>query len=193
MCNASCNSCLGDSCDSNGRCLSGCIQGNYGRYCNETCPGHCLVCHPVTGICLNMSPICTGSQCNYNFTNSVCSPGKYGFQCQDNCSSGCSNISSNGYICEKYSGACIETCPSSLYGFQCEKKCGQCASTKNVLASCDPSNGHCSSHCLKGYYGDKCLAACNTTCLDSTCGNDGTCLKGCTDGWAGLFCEGKYL
>jgi hypothetical protein len=33
----------------------------------------------------------------------------------------------------------------------------------------------------------------NTTCLNSTCGNDGTCLNGCTDGWAGLFCEGKYL
>jgi hypothetical protein len=46
---------------------------------------------------------------------------------------------------------------------------------------------------LKGYYGDKCLAACNTTCLNSTCGYDGTCLNGCTDGWAGLFCEGKYL
>jgi hypothetical protein len=46
----------------------------------------------------------------------------------------------------------------------CSVKCGHCGSTKNVLASCDPSNGHCSSHCLKGYYGYKCLAACNTTC-----------------------------
>ena len=123
-------------CDRDGQCLYGCILAKYGKYCNQTCPGGCLVCHPISGEYLTIPPACHGSQCD-NFTDKICPTGKFGFHCEKTCNSGCVRNSLSDYICEKYSGACIHSCQTGRYGQQCEHYCGYCLDGKTILSSCD--------------------------------------------------------
>ncbi|CAC5370871.1 unnamed protein product [Mytilus coruscus] len=189
-CSKSCSQCMGLKCDKQGVCLSGCFPGKFGSFCNETCADKCLICHPVTGQCLHVSPSCNSTNCTMNFTNSVCPPGKFGFHCNHTCSIKCSNRSFNGYICEKYSGSCIETCATGQFGLFCNASCGKCASADNTLTSCNPVNGSC-VNCLKGNYGKQCFQKCNESCFDRDCNGDGVCSHGCESGWEGTFCEVK--
>ena len=181
---------MGQECNQDGSCRSGCVQGFFGLYCNSTCSDNCNICHPITGKCLDKLNICNKlTQCN--FTTNTCFQGKYGFNCEYNCSSGCKNDSSIGYLCEKFTGACINNCNYGHFGDRCEQTCGKCALNNNSKQACDPSSGECRS-CLKTYHGDQCLQSCNRTCLDSDCRMDGVCSYGCMDGWLGLYCEGKW-
>lgn len=182
---------MGGNCNRQGVCMSGCTPGKYGVYCNVSCVNNCLICHPVTGKCLHVSPACNTTHCTMNFTNSICPPLKFGFDCNQTCSTKCINTSSNGYICEKYSGTCIETCASGQFGQFCNDSCGQCASADNTLTSCNPVNGHC-INCLNGYYGKQCDQKCSETCLKGDCKGNGVCSQGCKPEWKGTFCEGKY-
>ncbi|XP_071137593.1 multiple epidermal growth factor-like domains protein 6 [Mytilus edulis] len=189
-CNKSCSQCLGGKCDLKGVCMSGCTPGKYGRNCAVYCPENCLICHSVTGRCLHISPPCNNSHCTMNFTNSVCPPSRFGFNCNQTCSKHCKNSSSNGYICEKYSGTCIEPCATGQFGQFCNKSCGKCALADNTLTSCNSSDGHC-INCLNGYYGKQCFQKCSESCLKGKCKGNGMCSQGCKPEWKGTFCEVK--
>ncbi|XP_071117990.1 scavenger receptor class F member 1-like isoform X1 [Haliotis cracherodii] len=60
-CSATCKT---HECDTNGRCLKGCIHGFRGSSCNETCPVNCHICQQDTTSCTRcehgwQGPICT--------------------------------------------------------------------------------------------------------------------------------------
>lgn len=136
--------CLGADDDTDGSCLYGCVQGRYGAKCEKECPDDCLVCHPSLGFCLQYTcneTVCNGTQ----FTNTSCSSGKYGNDCLKNCMPSCeTSTSSHGYVCEKFTGACVEPCRNSYYGSHCNLECGpECRFSNGTLASCNRVSGIC--------------------------------------------------
>ena len=48
----------------------------------------------------------------------------------------------------------------------------------------------CLIACPDGYFGDDCLAKCNSTCTGCNKA-DGVCDRGCHPGWKGSYCEGS--
>ncbi|KAK7481940.1 hypothetical protein BaRGS_00026848 [Batillaria attramentaria] len=116
----------------------------------------------------------------------VCNPGRYGFECQETCSSHCRGGNSN---CDFY-GTCTNGCEAGWYLPKCTSKCGHCKST-----SCDQFSGQCSP-CQDNWSGAKCTECDNTHYgpdCGETCGHcggkqrcnpsNGVCSTGCAPGW----------
>ncbi|XP_062597887.1 uncharacterized protein LOC134259306 [Saccostrea cucullata] len=94
---------------------------------------------------------------------SNCEPGKYGDNCEKECSGNCANNA----ICDPTSGYCPGDCTEGWEGKLCDKEC------------------------KAGFYGVNCRKTCSGNCLDrEPCGRfRGHCRNGCTDGWSGNLCD----
>ncbi|XP_053387519.1 multiple epidermal growth factor-like domains protein 11 [Mercenaria mercenaria] len=173
-----CERCEGDNaCDTDKKCINGCIAGYWGDECRKSCPANCKTC--VSDL---------------NCTE--CHPGYFSVQCAFQCGKGCV---SNTCL---QSGEC--TCKSSDFS---EGYCNTCSSSNKYgdecNYSCPPNCGGCESQTecrwckYSAFYGSYCQFMCSIGCVKGTCmKDDGTCHSGCKSGFRGNKCDscvsGKY-
>ncbi|XP_055887198.1 receptor-type tyrosine-protein phosphatase alpha-like isoform X1 [Biomphalaria glabrata] len=172
-----------------------CVPGNWGLYCNQTCPEECsTLCQQDTGNCLsclghNDPPMC----------NTVCAPGTYGINCQQNCSNNCYNNSCDIVTGECNSGCngysdppeCTIECDRNHWGLNCQQNCSENCHNR----TCNKGTGKCDSGCIRGYsnppdcslecasgkFGLNCLDNCSTNCYNISCDKEtGKCDRGCS-------------
>ncbi|XP_025110132.1 multiple epidermal growth factor-like domains protein 11 [Pomacea canaliculata] len=180
--------CAGDSClhckGSHGQCLlpqgacqDGCQAGWFGRECRLRCPPgtHGVNCSRDCGRCLER-PGGPGAGCDAETGScadaGVCEAGWTGDRCDKACSPGtygrrCSAVCgacANASTCSSVSGDCPAGCQNLRRGTDCQTPCAACASPSCI--GCKGSFGQCLSP-------------------------EGTCLQGCTAGWAGAECRYK--
>ncbi|KAK3607540.1 hypothetical protein CHS0354_025797 [Potamilus streckersoni] len=148
-------------------CLSGCIRGWYGQYCNISCSDICQECDQVTGQCITCLSNGTGPYCN-----ETCEPGLYGVRCELSCPTVCSRCLNESFCTE---------CKGGRYGESCQKMChSECLSCVD-----DP---HKCTLCKPGkflYDGNMCLE-CPENCM--TCIERDKCLE-CKNGKYGHKCD----
>lgn len=131
-------------------------------------------------------------------------PGQFGDLCNLNCSDDC-------FVCHPVDGSCIirnlteesptiipvsnisnSPCNPGRYGFDCSRFCAiACKKRSNNPRICHKFTGYCND-CLMGFHGYDCSNQCNRTCIDKECSRNGTCLKGCTIRWQGIYCQSKF-
>ncbi|XP_053387521.1 multiple epidermal growth factor-like domains protein 10 [Mercenaria mercenaria] len=172
-----CECCDGDNaCDTDKKCINGCIAGYWGDKCTYPCQETCKSCVSKVN--------CT-----------ECHPGYYTTQCTFECGKGCANntcLQSGQCTCKSNNfrkGFC-SSCSNNKYGDECNYTC--------------PTNcGACESQiecrwCIKNaFYGSYCQFMCSTGCVKGTCRQvDGSCNAGCKPGFKGHRCDscvsGKY-
>ncbi|XP_056003708.1 multiple epidermal growth factor-like domains protein 6 [Ostrea edulis] len=192
-CKTPCRNCVSDSCDStSGHCTEGCKQGYHGNKCNDRCSVNCRdqACGRRTGACLE-----------------GCNDGFYGQTCTELCNPNCKSSS-----CEQDGGLCLEGCKTGWkkpncsvclhgwYGEDCGKKCnvncrngcmsktGECVNGCSIPGVQPPL---CDKVCTRGSYGINCTSPCSPNCFDGIQCHpvNGTCLKGCKQGFKGHNCE----
>ncbi|WAR16881.1 FAT1-like protein [Mya arenaria] len=97
-CSACKATCIDDKCDgSSGRCIKGCIDGNWGNQCEDSCDILCRTCERMTGECIG---------CIH--------PSLYGPYCNLSCSSNCINSE-----CDMV-GDCLIGCSEGYTGVGCK-------------------------------------------------------------------------
>ncbi|KAL5016383.1 hypothetical protein ScPMuIL_005972 [Solemya velum] len=100
QCSENCDGGL-QGCDQNtGRCTSGCVQNYYGDSCDVQCDA-CLRCNQSTGVC------------------TACRHGYFGLQCDETCSSGCSESPDGEVHCDISTGRCLTSCVTGYSGDTC--------------------------------------------------------------------------
>ncbi|KAL5016390.1 hypothetical protein ScPMuIL_005979 [Solemya velum] len=100
QCSENCDGGL-QGCDQNtGRCTAGCEQNYYGDSCDVQCDA-CLTCNQSTGVCTS------------------CRHGYFGLQCDETCSSGCSESPDGEVHCDISSGRCLTPCVTGYSGDTC--------------------------------------------------------------------------
>ncbi|XP_055885026.1 uncharacterized protein LOC106052999 [Biomphalaria glabrata] len=181
-----------------------CLPGWWGLDCIQRCNSTCNdTCNTENGLCR----VCIGAG-DPPLCAKECPEGKYGLNCQWQCSVYCEK-------CSKVNGSCL-LCPPGWVGLTCEKACspdhyGQSCQNE-CSAHCDPpntcnsvsgyckcqpgwTNTTCNKECNDGWFGDYCLERCSIHC-NSTCNKtDGAC--SCLPGYVGQKCsqecpQGKY-
>ncbi|WAR29695.1 MEGF6-like protein [Mya arenaria] len=128
----------------------------------------------------------------------TCDEGKYGNDCNLDCSPGCTRV------CDRYTAIC-SNCRAGLYGDECKQRCrdnctidcGQCTPSADGLVYCDIRTGACATDtCTPGYHGALCEFECGVNCKDSVSGinncdrDTGICSDGCDIGYFGVYCTG---
>ncbi|XP_025107901.1 cell death abnormality protein 1-like isoform X2 [Pomacea canaliculata] len=153
---------------------------------------------PVRGQNVTLRTTTTSEKRFFNFCELevwVCSAGRYGATCGQQCSSRCSNGA-----CDNYNGTCLQGCQKGFYGDFCDQTCVHC---KNNI-TCDQKSVNCVSGCEVGWqpplctepcspgsYGENCLQKCgeckggNTKCDIYT----GECESGCQPGYQSTYCN----
>nr|XP_022311825.1 receptor-type tyrosine-protein phosphatase epsilon-like isoform X1 [Crassostrea virginica] len=136
-----------------------------------------------------------------------CDEGKYGKECENNCSGNCLH----GEVCDPRDGNCSscaagfqETkcdleCDTGTYGLNCSEKCGACLDTScyhvngSCYKGCQPGwqrTELCDEACENGTFGKHCKNNCSGNCWDNQPCNKttGKCTK-CLPGWKEGFCN----
>ncbi|XP_067678468.1 scavenger receptor class F member 1-like [Haliotis asinina] len=171
-CTEECQGCWYGKCvKEDGRCVQ-CQPGYHSNDCNVPCPRGCHVssdgnryCDRHTGRCLE-----------------GCAPGRWGHQCQKQCSGKCEKSG-----CLQDVGTCLLGCIDGWFGQLCDEPCPE-----NCLDNrCNFFRGHC-DFCKPGFIGEKCDLSC-TNCADNACTYNKLlssirCTKGCVRGWTGVDC-----
>ncbi|XP_062568075.1 multiple epidermal growth factor-like domains protein 6 [Saccostrea cucullata] len=197
------------------KCEKACKPGLYGMDCSRSC-GHCQnnsTCNHVTGSCPTGYCEPGWKHTKEKRCDQECENGTFGYYCRGKCSRHCAD----GFPCDKVDGICREgcadgwinphcneSCTEGLYGRNCSLKCGHCAENKYCnhvngscpSGSCEPGWKHteesrCNQACDNGTFGYHCIHTCSGNCAGgSTCTKaDGTCPRGCTDGWINERCN----
>ncbi|XP_048737649.1 multiple epidermal growth factor-like domains protein 11 isoform X2 [Ostrea edulis] len=148
-------------------CNTTCEEDRYGPTCSETCSENCRPqtlpgarnCSELDGSCL------LGCIAGWrgNRCDEICLPGTYGLDCQSKCVGNCLN----GDVCLHTDGTCPKGCAEGW------------------------KNTHpCDQPCEDNTFGVDCSKTCSQGCVNGTCDiRDGTCLKGCLDGFTGPACS----
>ena len=200
--------CAGSCNRLDGACIA-CVTGRHGNYCAETC-GHCstVSCAQFTAVCdddcsdgyfgLDCKSPCAQEACKrcnrVTGQCETCKYGRYGADCELNCSGNCGLSDDGNIYCDKQTGACIEkACQPGFYNLTCDIPCsGNCA-VREVDASvhCYFENGHCLDGCKDGWYGSKCDSQCSPNCAGQLklCNQTGYCTLGCVEEWYGDRCN----
>eukprot|EP00105_Crassostrea_gigas_P016588 XP_011434026.1 PREDICTED: fibrillin-2-like isoform X1 [Crassostrea gigas] len=165
--------------------------------CSENCtqngPGLGYTCSCVAGKKLDVD----------QRTCIDCDSGKYGLNCESNCSCNAQNTQS----CNNVDGSCI--CKTGWKGATCTDNINECLNSSicPLNSNCTDSPGSYSCDCIAGYslaggqcvecsgttYGLNCASQCkcnfsNTRACDKS---DGTCI--CNVGWQGVSCSEDIL
>jgi hypothetical protein len=201
--------CLEGVCAEEDGSCSACVQGWWGKNCDQPCPPNTadrFGCHQVDG------------------HSHKCKPGWFGDKCDSNCPTHCAgnhchqhppkeSPSGHCYECEgqKYQGLdCAQLCPENCADGKCTQE-GQCFGCQvgwfgdkcdqhcpvNCNGRCNKQTGVCED-CIKGFWGDKCEGVCDSRC--GTCkGPDHSHCTACDDAaqlclpggtsWFGSKCE----
>ena len=193
--------------------IDGCLDCKsniqFGQYCNETCPLHCLYtdetkrkCNQIDGKCIfGCEELFEGDQCE------KCTTRHYGINCTEICNKGCKTE------CDRDTGSC-KLCEMGYWGDNCNDTCPVYCDTQ--VKNCGKENGYC-RNCYSGYYlnnctkcplqcdfacdeesgcerciskkyGDWCDKDCNSTCEDNCDKNTGVC-DSCKQGYYSDYCE----
>eukprot|EP00930_Biecheleria_cincta_P102953 TRINITY_DN9481_c0_g1_i1.p1 TRINITY_DN9481_c0_g1~~TRINITY_DN9481_c0_g1_i1.p1 ORF type:complete len:422 (+),score=64.42 TRINITY_DN9481_c0_g1_i1:112-1377(+) len=149
----------------------GCSAGNWSQPCASTgCPANCKDQLPGSTSC-SKEGVCSN-----------CKVGFYGTTCEKSCSSTCLTG------CDQTTGECYG-CTENNCVFSCEQKCNPMLGCR----TCDQSCQGCTT-CPDGSWGlgkDRCKNFCRN-CIGFQCDDkDGTCGKGCLQGWSGQKCDVK--
>ncbi|WAQ98520.1 PTPRE-like protein [Mya arenaria] len=225
-CKYACGNCSpGSTCSAQtGHCPKGCDNGFKGVFCKQSCDnntygkncashcGHCSTfpCDTFYGTCTGQTKVCElgflPPKCD-----TECLDETYGEDCRSNCSRHCSN----GDICSKKNGLCLNgcllgynftgdrlcltECIHGTYGLNCAENCGHC---RDGLY-CNTHNGYCMAGCARGYrgvkcedgcpnglYGYDCAFSCHCKSEEDMCDpENGSCFNGCAIGWGGQNCS----
>lgn len=108
--------------------------------------------------------------------------GLYSFQFyygNQGCSLNCKNNT-----CDE-SQNCTEGCNEGYWGTACTLEC----SSTCFRQACNQTVGKCIYGCIQGRYGDTCERRCSSQCLENGCYQNGNCVKGCVQNWAGNQCD----
>ncbi|XP_046544877.1 protein draper-like [Haliotis rubra] len=195
------------------RCDQECSDGYYGANCASTCSPGCVSfsCDRKTGRCAhNGRTDCKpGWTPGSNYRCDRCARGKYGFDCTQDCSSGCETWACDSSTGECPGGRCKpgwtntdpqlkrcdQDCDTGTYGQNCNARCNpgcKLESCNHVTGYCNCKEGwtgdRCEQTCRAGTYGPRCAKTCNEGCKQGSCNHvTGDC--DCKDGWTGWQCE----
>eukprot|EP01060_Flectonema_neradi_P029304 TRINITY_DN400_c1_g1_i1.p1 TRINITY_DN400_c1_g1~~TRINITY_DN400_c1_g1_i1.p1 ORF type:complete len:3444 (+),score=505.40 TRINITY_DN400_c1_g1_i1:687-10334(+) len=185
-------------CKSDGTC--DCFEGYGGISCQSQCKlyQNMLCGGPTRGTCdeqCNCEPNFFGDDC------SECAPGKYGANCENNCTTQVIAPYRNEVYCSGH-GKCVGNgtceCDTFYSGDLCQYSCPALAGDLTVCSGhgvcvdgkCECSNnfnGPRCQYCDDGFVGPSCSATCPTNC-DSR----GTCVWDETAGDAICYCSQSY-
>ncbi|XP_062567904.1 receptor-type tyrosine-protein phosphatase kappa-like [Saccostrea cucullata] len=153
---------------------SGCKDGFYGLFCNQTCSPFCKfnTCDSHTGECYQgCKSNWTGYFCN------KCNDSRFGHNCSEKCSMNC-----KGQLCNNVTGACTNGCETGFFKETCNKTCNP-----DCYNGCNRYTGYCENGCVEGKFGTECHKHCGSGCLSKSCGRiNGNC--NCVDGRKGDEC-----
>ena len=149
-----------------GECIS-CLQGFWGKTCNQCEGKQCKLCNQTNGTC------------------EKCLDGYWGKTCLSKCPEKCSNG-----VCEKHTGHCL-SCKANKWGRTCNQSCiiDHCHAYRYDLYGnkCPFSQGPRCSDCNIAYWGEQCLP-CPRNCIDDCSQATGKCVQ-CKDKVWGPYCN----
>ncbi|XP_062604017.1 multiple epidermal growth factor-like domains protein 6 [Saccostrea cucullata] len=193
-CKASCANCADRSCDADEVCLSGCVDGWFGKRCNQKCAKNCAFCNSDaclkcdTGYDLinagcdrSCGENCISCEPVSNPSEPLCTKCKDGYYTRYGLCQKCSSTCKNG-ACEGTTAQCLEGCVEGWTGLLCNTPMdGTKIPTTDCLGSCltcNQATKQCSS-CIAGMWGKNCKQRCPAKC--DTCDQQtGQCMVVCS-------------
>ena len=196
-CTTQCSSHCQEICQEIDGSCPNCLEGYWDRGCNSQCNSSACKnsCNKITGFCdecndgwykdgsseigCKLCPLSCLKCLNASYCEVCHDDGKYGRQCDKNCSQNC-----DGNQCE-IDGNCL--CKKNYYGEQCSMNCDGCG-----YNGCHDKTGTCKDHNCSNEYFDPRM--CNRKC-GNKCGGKGRCdlftgeCSGCEGPKWGINCE----